>query len=74
MLENAGIIRFTASGAGTLVSLRFCYHPPAGGAGQAVAELLGTDPRAKLNEDLGRMKSLLEATTRSGTHGKKSQP
>lgn len=70
MLENAGIIRFTASGTGTRVDLRLCYHPPAGGAGQAVAELLGSDPRAKLNEDLGRMKSLLEATTRSESHGK----
>jgi uncharacterized membrane protein len=74
MLENAGIIRFSASGGGTRVDLRVCYHPPAGGAGQAVAELLGSDPRVKLNEDLGRMKSLLEATTRSETHGKKSKP
>jgi uncharacterized membrane protein len=74
MLENAGIIRFFPSGTGTRVDLRFCYHPPAGGAGQAVAELLGSDPRAKLNEDLGRMKSLLEATTRSETHDKESQP
>jgi uncharacterized membrane protein len=65
MLENAGIIRFVATGSGTRVDLRFCYHPPAGGAGQAVAELLGSDPRGKLNEDLGRMKTLLEATTRS---------
>ncbi|HEY3012707.1 MAG TPA: SRPBCC family protein [Gemmatimonadales bacterium] len=73
MLENAGIIRFMASGSGTRVDLRFCYHPPAGGAGQAVAELLGSDPRAKLNEDLGRMKALLEATTRSGLHGKESR-
>jgi uncharacterized membrane protein len=74
MLENAGIIRFSPSGSGTRVNLRFCYHPPVGGAGQAVAELLGSDPRAKLNEDLGRMKSLLEATTRSETHDKESQP
>ena len=74
MLENAGIIRFTPTDGGTRVDLRLCYHPPAGGAGQAVAELIGTDPRAKLNEDLGRMKSLLEATTRSGAHGQKSQP
>jgi uncharacterized membrane protein len=65
MLENAGIIRFVPTGAGTRVDLRFCYHPPAGGAAQAVAELLGSDPRGKLNEDLGRMKALLEATTRS---------
>ena len=70
MLENAGIIRFASSGTGTRVDLRFCYHPPAGGAGQAVAELLGSDPRGKLNEDLGRMKSLLEATHRSESHGK----
>jgi uncharacterized membrane protein len=65
MLENAGIIRFVPVGTGTRVDLRFCYHPPAGGAGQAVAELLGSDPRTKLNEDLGRMKSLLEASHRS---------
>jgi uncharacterized membrane protein len=38
MLENAGIIRFIPLGSGTRVDLRFCYHPPAGGAGQAVAE------------------------------------
>lgn len=74
MLENAGIIRFIPSGSGTRVNLRFCYLPPAGGAGHAVAELLGSDPRAKLNEDLGRMKALLEATTRSEIHGKESQP
>ncbi|HET6778216.1 MAG TPA: SRPBCC family protein [Gemmatimonadales bacterium] len=74
MLENAGMIRFTSSGGGTRVDLRLCYHPPAGGAGQAVAELLGSDPRAKLNDDLGRMKALLEATTRSEKHGKESRP
>jgi uncharacterized membrane protein len=73
MLENAGMIRFTPSGTGTRVDLRLCYHPPVGGAGQAVAELLGSDPRGKLNEDLGRMKALLEATTRSESHGKESQ-
>ncbi len=74
MLENAGVIRFLAAGSGTRVNLRFCYYPPAGGAGQAVAELLGSDPRAKLNEDLGRMKDLLEATRRSEIHGKESEP
>ncbi len=74
MLENAGVIRFIPAGTGTRVNLRLCYYPPAGGAGQAVAELLGSDPRAKLNEDLGRMKELLEATRRSDTHGKESEP
>jgi uncharacterized membrane protein len=69
MLENAGIVRSRPEGEGTRVDLRFCYHPPVGGAGQAVAELLGADPRAKLNEDLGRLKSLLEGTIRGQTHG-----
>ena len=64
MLENAGAVRFRPEGEGTRVDLRLCYNPPAGGAGQAVAELLGSDPRAKLNEDLGRLKALLEGANR----------
>lgn len=67
MLDNAGAVRFRPEGQGTRVDLRLCYSPPAGGAGQAVAELLGADPRAKLNEDLGRLKSLLEGANRSKT-------
>jgi uncharacterized membrane protein len=74
MLENAGAVRFRPEGEGTRVELRLCYSPPAGGAGQAVAALLGADPRAKLNEDLGRLKSLLEGANRSETHGRESEP
>jgi uncharacterized membrane protein len=65
MLENAGAVRFRPEGQGTRVDLRLCYSPPAGGAGRAVAELLGADPRGKLNEDLGRLKSLLEGANKS---------
>jgi uncharacterized membrane protein len=72
MLENAGVVRFRPEDGGTRVDLRFCYQPPAGGAGQAVTDLLGADPRAKLNEDLGRLKTLLERTTRSEIHGQES--
>jgi uncharacterized membrane protein len=72
MVENAGAVRFSPQGEGTRVDLRLCYNPPAGGAGQAVAELLGADPRAKLNEDLGRLKALLESANRSETHGRES--
>jgi len=74
MLENAGVIRFIPAGTGTRVNLRFCYLPPVGGAAEAVAQLLGSDPRATLNEALGRMKALLETNTRSEMHGKESQP
>jgi uncharacterized membrane protein len=73
MLEHAGAVRFSPEGEGTRVDLRLCYSPPAGGAGQAVAELLGADPRAKLNEDLGRLKSLLEGANRSQAHGRESE-
>ncbi|HEX3236423.1 MAG TPA: SRPBCC family protein [Gemmatimonadales bacterium] len=71
-LENAGVIRFRTEGVGTGIDFRLCYNPPGGGAGAAVAELFGADPRAKLNEDLGRMKALLESTVRSETHGQES--
>jgi uncharacterized membrane protein len=74
MLENAGAVRFRREGDGTRVDLRLCYCPPGGGAGQAVAALLGADPRAKLNQDLGRLKSLLEGTNRSEAHGRESEP
>ena len=73
MLENAGAVRFRPEGEGTRVELRLCYSPPAGGAGQAVAALLGADPRAKLNEDLGRLKALLEGANRSEGHGRESE-
>lgn len=69
MLENAGVVRFRPEGEATRVDLRLCYNPPAGGAGQAVSALLGADPRAKLNEDLGRLKALLEGVNRSDIHG-----
>lgn len=71
VLENAGAVRFSREGAGTRLDLRFCYNPPTQ-AGAAVAELFGADPRAQLNQDLGRLKSLLESGTRSELYGQES--
>jgi len=71
MLEHAGVVRFRTEDAGTRVDLRFCYRPPIGRVGRAATELFGVDPRTKLNEDLGRLKALLEATVRSESHGQK---
>ena len=42
---------------------------PQGRAGRAVAEFFGGDPRTRLNQDLGRLKTLLETTVRSDSHG-----
>ena len=69
MLANAGAVRFTPENGGTRVDLRFCYQPPAGGGSRAVAELLGADPRARLNHDLARLVAVLEGRTRSEMHG-----
>ncbi|HEU4475011.1 MAG TPA: SRPBCC family protein [Gemmatimonadales bacterium] len=69
LLENAGVVRFRAEGDGTRVDFRFCYNPPAGGAGRAVVELLGADPRSRLNDDFGRLKALLEGAYKGETHG-----
>ena len=71
VLENAGAVRFAREGTGTRLDLRFCYNPPTE-AGAAVAELFGADPRAQLNQDLGRLKSLLESDTRSQLYGQES--
>ncbi len=70
-LENAGAVRFSREGSGTRLDLRFCYNPSGGGAD--MADLLGADPRARLNEDLGRLKALLESEMRSEAHGEESE-
>lgn len=72
ILNNAGAIRFSPEGSSTRIDVRFCYSPPTGRAGRAVAEFFGGDPRARLNDDLKRLKSLLETTIRSSTHGQES--
>jgi uncharacterized membrane protein len=69
MLVNSGAIRFTPDRGGTRVDLRLCYQPPAEGADRAVMALLGTDPRARLNDDLERLKDVLEGAVRREAHG-----
>jgi uncharacterized membrane protein len=69
IFNNAGAIRFSPEGSGTRIDVRFCYSPPIGRTGRAVAEFFGGDPRTRLNQDLARFKSLLETTVRSDSHG-----
>jgi uncharacterized membrane protein len=45
------------------------YLPPAGVLGHAVAELFGVDPRQAMNEDLVRLKTLLEEGKTSSSTG-----
>ena len=44
----------------TWLQVRMVYVPPAGALGHLVATILGSDPETRVEEDLGRLKSLLE--------------
>jgi uncharacterized membrane protein len=60
-VAHAGIIHFEPDSVhGTRVHIRFSYNPPAGALGHAVAALLGEDPKAMMDDDLARMKTLIE--------------
>jgi uncharacterized membrane protein len=64
-VANAGTIRFESVAGGTRVDIKLSYNPPAGALGHVVAKLLGADPKSELDDDLVRLKSLIE-------HGKAS--
>ena len=61
VIEQRGVIQFKALDEGdTCVDIKMSYTPPAGMAGHTVAKLLGFDPKSQMDEDLMRMKSLIE--------------
>jgi uncharacterized membrane protein len=59
-VESAGIVRFEDERDGTRLDVRLSYNPPAGAIGHALAVLLGADPKHRMDDDLLRLKSLLE--------------
>lgn len=60
-IETTGQVRFRpTSGESTEIDVRMEYSPPAGAAGHAIASLLGADPKRAMDDDLVRLKSLLE--------------
>lgn len=71
MIPNAGVVRFTPNGGDTRVDIRLAYRPPAGPLGHLAAKLFGADPKSALDEDLVRLKSLLEAG-RASAPGKRA--
>jgi uncharacterized membrane protein len=61
-VATKGNVRFRPVAAGqTEIDVQLSYNPPAGLVGHAVASLAGADPKQAMDEDLGRLKSLLEA-------------
>lgn len=61
MIRSTGVVRFDReSDHHTRVSIRMSYCPPAGVFGHAAAWLFGSDPKTEMDDDLVRLKSLIE--------------
>jgi len=59
-VQNAGIIHFDEVLGGTRVDIKMSYNPPGGALGHFIAKLMGTDPKSEMDEDLARVKTLIE--------------
>jgi len=60
-LPNEGVVRFDQDEAGgTRVSIRLLYKPPGGVIGHQIASLFSADAKHHLEDDLVRVKSLIE--------------
>lgn len=61
-VEHSGTVRFEEAPGerGTEVRVDLRYSPPAGGAGAAVAKLLGEEPEVQAYDDLRRFKQVVE--------------
>jgi uncharacterized membrane protein len=69
-VDNAGSVHFNAvPGGGTEVKVILRYDPPAGKLGATVSRLLGEDPAKNVEEDLNRLKTLLETGTPTANAG-----
>ncbi|MGE0868429.1 MAG: SRPBCC family protein [Kofleriaceae bacterium] len=59
-IEHEGVVQFEGNTELTRVHVHMTYRPPAGLLGHAVARVLGWDPKHRIDDDLLRMKGLLE--------------
>jgi uncharacterized membrane protein len=60
VIEHAGKIRLDPEGSGTRIHVQMTYNPVAGALGHVIAKLFGSDPKSRLDDDLKRLKALLE--------------
>jgi uncharacterized membrane protein len=61
VVNTEGMVRFerTPDG-GTRVGIRLCYSPPGGMLGHVIASLFGVNPKQEIDDDMVRLKSLIE--------------
>jgi len=66
-VKSSGTVRFERSGiTRTTIHVELSYNPPGGAIGHAFAKLLGADPQKQMDDDLLRLKSLLERGRTTG--------
>ena len=77
------ILRFEPDGEATRVHVQLRYAPVGGVIGQLVAKAFGVDPKSEMDDDLQRLKTLIEtgrlprdsaAARRLGTNGSAPHP
>jgi uncharacterized membrane protein len=73
-IDNAGSVHFTPAGGGrgTEVKVVLRYDPPAGTVGAKISRILGEDPAVNVQEDLRRLKRLIETGELPTTDGQSS--
>jgi uncharacterized membrane protein len=70
-VAGAGVVKFQPIGNDrTRVDIRMSYNPPGGIPGHFIAMLSRTDPKSAMDDDLIRIKSLLE-TGKTRAHGER---
>jgi uncharacterized membrane protein len=67
-VQTEGVVRFDSETGGTRVGIRMFYKPPGGVIGHYLAALLGVDAKHDMDDDLVRLKSLMELG-RTRAHG-----
>jgi len=73
-VQNAGTVRFEAApGGSTLVRVVLEFQPPGGALGAKVAKLFHESPEQQLDDDLGRLKQVLETGQAAAAAGGQSQ-
>lgn len=60
LIEHIGQVRLTKHEDKTRVQVDMAYHPPAGALGGVIAQLFHVDPKTDLDEDMIRLKSMIE--------------
>lgn len=59
-VDHTGRVRFEAQDGATRIHVQLRYSPPGGLIGHAIAKAFGADPASEMDDDLGRLKSLIE--------------